>query len=84
MALYKRSWLLKGYFISDFLGTFFFVKSKVGDCMLNTYSSHSVPIGIAADLKDTVEYCDHCEQSFVISSNVPDNVRVYADRITEE
>ena len=60
------------------------VQSKVGECMLNTYSSHSVPIGIAADLKDTVEYCDHCEQSFVISSNVPDNVRVYADRITEE
>lgn len=60
------------------------VQSKAGDCMLNTYDSHSVPIGIAANLKDTVEYCDHCEQSFALRCEAPDSVRVYADRITEE
>jgi len=33
--------------------------------------------------KDTVEYCNHCENSFAIICEIPQTVRVYTDRITE-
>jgi len=32
--------------------------------------------------KDTVEYCNHCENSFAIICEIPQTVRVYTDRIT--
>lgn len=47
------------------------VQSKAGDCYLNEYTRHAVPIKIAADVIGDRVRCDTCNAEYEIFGNYP-------------
>lgn len=45
-------------------------QSKAGECILMNYGQSEVPVNIANDIIGTAVYCDKCNKSFKIVSNV--------------
>ena len=41
-------------------------QSKAGDCLLHTFESHEVPLGIADSVAGNLIYCENCDSHFSI------------------
>jgi ribosomal protein L31 len=57
------------YFTCPNCGKTFEEQSKCGDCVLNSFQSHSVPVDIANSFDGKTIYCEHCGTKFVCYSH---------------
>jgi hypothetical protein len=59
-------------------------QSKAGECNLDVFSVHQVPLAIAADLIEDTAQCDLCEREYRLNllfdiQNVPMNMTEVGD-----
>lgn len=56
------------------------VQSKAGQCLLDNYSSFSVPVEIANDIFGDIAYCPACKLSFkVVGPKTQHTVSVFLE-----
>ena len=46
-------------------------QSKAGLCLLNDYSTNSVPPEVAADVEGEALYCEGCDTSYMLTTGNP-------------
>ena len=57
------------------------IQSKAGDCLLDRFSSESVPLHIAQDICHEQTYCEKCDRWFRVKTDadLPTSIKMYLE-----